>query len=43
MRQTYVAALRSPAPSVSFYVASDLESIKRRLEKNVDMTNVRLG
>jgi hypothetical protein len=43
MRQTYVAALHSPAPSVSFYVASDLESIKRRLEKNVDMTNVRLG
>jgi hypothetical protein len=41
--QTYVAALHSPAPSVCFYVASDLEAIKRRLAKTVDLTNIRFA
>lgn len=40
--QTYVAAVHSPAPSVSFYVASDLDTIKERLGKSVDMTSIRL-
>ncbi len=40
--QTFVAAVHSPAPSVSFYVASDLATIKERLGKSVDMTSIRL-
>jgi len=38
--ETYLAALHTPAPAINLYVASSLDTIRKRLAKNVDTSTL---